>query len=67
MAFGNIVAISQRNVKRMLAYSSIAQPVTCWPASPPTAATGGFDAGTGSKDGDRESPACSTTSWPTPS
>ena len=24
MAFGNIVAISQRNVKRMLAYSSIA-------------------------------------------
>ena len=65
MAFGNIVAISQRNMKRMLAYSSIAHtgymmvglaaygpPADLAPGATPTPAT-------------TASPACSTTCSPT--
>jgi NADH:ubiquinone oxidoreductase subunit 2 (subunit N) len=29
MTVGNLIALAQRNIKRMLAYSSIATPGTC--------------------------------------
>ena len=47
MAFGNVVAISQRNVKRLLAYSSIAHTGYMLVGVAAYQATGSFDAGTG--------------------
>jgi len=35
MTLGNFAALTQTNVKRMLAYSSIAHAATCWWRSPP--------------------------------
>ncbi len=53
MAFGNIVAISQRNVKRMLAYSSIAHTGYMLVGLAAYQATGGTGFGAGAGDGDQ--------------
>jgi len=53
MAFGNIVAISQRNVKRMLAYSSIAHTGYVMAGLAAYQVTGGFTTTTGSATGDQ--------------
>ncbi len=47
MTFGNVVAISQRNVKRLLAYSSIAHTGYMLVGLAAYQTTGSFDAGTG--------------------
>ena len=53
MAFGNVVAVAQRNVKRMLAYSSIAHTGYMMVGLAVYRQQGGFDVGGGATGGDQ--------------
>ena len=69
MVFGNIVAISQRNVKRMLAYSSIAHTgyMLVGLAAYEASRAGFGTSGASTADRHRGLVRCSTTCSPTPS